>query len=466
MPRVWSIRLQSALVIGMFFASLAIVVDNAFQTLRLPREESDAADRLREASRLMAEAAQSQSDRLNATVFGKVEEISERLRQISNQLLAAYPGVEGGFYLATPIDRFAGYGYPTESLENTPQRLESAVRSRGDEPPPKEAAFILVQVRQSLASGSDESQLDTRTVGQSRVAIVTQPVGPRLPARLAAWTMYRITSPQSLAEQLKRFQWSTGMALVGIAIAVALSANLGLTYQRQRREKERLRDELRRSEHLAAIGKLLAGVAHEVRNPLAGIRSTVQLWERLPETARTPESIEAVAGAVDRLNDIVTRLLYFARTDNTERRPTSVNSILTELLNLIEAQASAQCVTIERDLDSELPIIDASSGGLRQAFLNLLTNAIQAQPQGGRIVCSTRLLQTDRGIEISIQDSGSGVTPEVRKHLFEPFYTTRPNGTGLGLAICHEIVAQHGGRIELLSAGGGTTFRIVLPIPA
>ena len=173
--------------------------------------------------------------------------------------------------------------------------------------------------------------------------------------------MYRVTGPEALADQLRRFQISTGLALGGISLAVLLTWNLRRILKRQRIEQEHLQDELRRTEHLAALGKLLAGVAHEVRNPLAGIRSTVQLWERLPGTTQTPESMHAVVEAVDRLNEIVSRLLCFARVDNAERQPVAINLVLTETLHLLDAQAASQSVTIERDFDPNLPSVSGAA---------------------------------------------------------------------------------------------------------
>jgi two-component system sensor histidine kinase AtoS len=219
-----------------------------------------------------------------------------------------------------------------------------------------------------------------------------------------------------------------------------------------------------RAEHLASLGKLLAGVAHEVRNPLAGIRSTVQLWERLPDTSRSPDSIHAVVQGVDRLNEIVSRLLLFARMgDNDEAQPVSANSVLTETLNLLEAQAASQAVAIERELDPDLPTVCGSASALRQVFLNLATNALQAIPQGGRLRCKTRYEPQKRTVEIRFRDTGPGIPLEVRKRLFEPFFTTRPDGTGLGLALCLEFVHQHGGQMEFEAAGPGATFVVVLP---
>jgi two-component system sensor histidine kinase HydH len=457
MPGAWSIRLQTALVIALFLGSLATVLVSSVQTLRLPRREFEVRDRLREANQRMVSAAEPQLGRLQDAGDRGTDDINERLRSISNLVLADFPGVEGGFYLDAKFDRFAGYAFPTgQTGPSSPPR--------GDEPPPKEGSFILMQLKQSISAGSDDFQFDVRTVGPSRVAIGTGAVGAERPARLAAWTMFRLVSPETLESQLRRYQVSTGLALGGIALAVALTINLGRNLKRQRLREDGLRDDLRRAEHLAALGKLLAGVAHELRNPLAGIRSTAQLWERLPDTARSPDSLRALIEGVDRLNEIVGRLLYFSRLDNTERQPVSITSVLTETLDLLEAQASAQSVNIERDFDPGLPRVSGSASALRQVFLNLATNALQAMPQGGRLHCRTHYDRQADSVVIRFIDTGPGVPPNVRQHLFEPFFTTRADGTGLGLAICREIVLQHDGQIESEAGGPGGAFRVVLPV--
>jgi signal transduction histidine kinase len=445
------------LVLVLFLGSLATVLYSTFQTFLLPQREYEVRARLREASQRMARAAEGAIGASQHAGNDGAEALNARLRTISRGVLADYPGVEGGFYLDATLDRFAGYAFP--SGQDGPQPPP-----RGDEPPPKEAPFILVQARHSLSASADDVQFDVRTVGPSRVAIWTEAVGGGRPARLAAWTMFRLVSPESQETQLRRYQIATGLALGGIALAVVLTLNLIRTLARERVNQERLHDELRRAEHLAALGKLLAGVAHEVRNPLAGIRSTVQLWERLPETARTQGSIQTVMQEVDRLNEIVSRLLFFSRADRSERRPASVNELLSETLRLVEAQAANQSVALERELEPNLPVVLGSASALRQVFLNLATNALQAMPTGGRLRCSSRLLPRQRVVEVRFADTGPGISPEEREHLFEPFFTTRADGTGLGLAICREILTQHGGQIEMVEAEGpGASFRVTIP---
>ena len=141
-----------------------------------------------------------------------------------------------------------------------------------------------------------------------------------------------------------------------------------------------------------------------------------------------------------------------------------LNRVPAECLALVQAQAAGQGVAVERDLDPGLPPVSGSANALRQVVLNLLTNALRAMPSGGALRCSTRYRRQGSAVELWVADTGPGISAEDRRHLFEPFFTTRPDGTGLGLALCREIILGHGGRIELeSSSASGTTFLVVLP---
>jgi len=332
-----------------------------------------------------------------------------------------------------------------------------------NEPPPMELRPILSQIQESLDRG--EVLLRTMDVGPSRVIILTQPVEEQWPPSAAVWAMRRLTGPERLESHLRLTGIAAGLALGGIGLALLLAANLARSLGRQRREQDRLRGELRRAERLATLGRLLAGVAHEVRNPLAAIRSTVQLWQRQPETARVETSMESVVLAVDRLNELVVRLLLFSRADNSQREKVDLNAIFAESCDLLAAQAEQQGVVIERDLAAALPAVSASPNAIRQVVLNLLTNALQAMPTGGRLTCRT--LRVGNRVQGWVADTGPGVSENARERLFEPFFTTRTTGTGLGLALCREILGSHDGNIELTSVkvGGtvGAEFRFELP---
>lgn len=450
MRRVGLVWLQAVLIGLVFVGSLIALLFNVSAGLRLPREV-EVRERLDEASREMADDAEEALDE------GSAERRTE-LREVSREVLAEFPGVEGGFYIAGEPGTFAGYAHPTG--------LEGRDPAHRDEPPPLEAPHIRTQAEQSRDLPEDQSLSIVRDVGPSRVVIVTRPVGEVRPAALVVWTMYRLVGPRELRAELTRYRVSGILALGGLAGAVLMLLNLGRILHRQQVQQQHLRDDLRRAEHLAGLGKLLAGVAHEVRNPLAGIRSTVQLWQRLPATAQTEESRRAVLHAVDRLSELVTRLLYFARADSSERESVGLNDLLDEVLDLFAAQATGQGVTVERRFDTDMPAVSGSAGALRQVFVNLTANALQAMPAGGELHCETAFDRRRRTADITFRDTGPGVSPEVRPHLFEPFFTTRPDGTGLGLALCREIIAQHGGQIELADDDSphGATFRVTLPV--
>lgn len=454
MSRIWSTGLQGGLIVALLFGSIGTLFYNAYSATTLPQRELEVRTSLQGASRLMADSAGSAIRSFSRQNPEQLEELHQALASVANQALATFPGIEGGFYLRD-ANRFSGYSFPTAGV------MHPSEPSRTD-PPPLEAPLIRQQAQQSL---SEQTPLFTvRDVGPSRVMIVTEAIGSERPAPAATWGMIRLTGPEQLKSQLHRYEVSVGLALTGLALALVLTFTLSQSLARQRSVQARLKEELRRSEQLASLGKMLAGVAHEIRNPLAGIRSTIQLWQRFPDQAHIMGSVDAVLQATERLNEILTRLLHFARVEHAERRLIQLNELVAETFKLLEAQASVQSVRLELDLERDLPPVLGSPTALRQVLLNLATNALQAMPNGGRLHCRTGEQKRARTVEITITDTGSGISPKDQEHLFEPFFTTRPEGTGLGLALCREIVLQHGGVIELdTRSNPGGTFRVILP---
>jgi two-component system sensor histidine kinase HydH len=454
-------RVQAALVIVLFLGSLAALVFNSVTAFVLPGRELAVREEVEAAANQLAEKAAPV-----LAAFAGFEgnapslDLQRGLSQVAEEVLAARPGVEGGFFLAGEPGQFTGTAFPTD-----PHRPLHPPPPRRD-PPPLETPYIRQQVRDCLMRAPGEAPLvQALDVGPSRVVVATAPVGDARPALAAVWVMVRLTGPEEQHAQMLRYQVSTALALAGVLLALVLTASLTRTLRRERERRERLSDELRRAEHLASLGRLLAGVAHEVRNPLAGIRSTVQLWQRLPDQACTPASMEAMLQAVDRLNGLVSRLLYFARTGWDEPRPVDVNAVVRETLELVRAQAEGQGVRLEADLAPTLPTTSGSAPALQQVVLNLAANALQAMPHGGRLRLQTRAVEGPLPVELLVTDTGAGVSAQARPHLFEPFFTTRPEGTGLGLALCREIVRQHGGSIDLEEGGAaGAVFRVLLRV--
>lgn len=234
-----------------------------------------------------------------------------------------------------------------------------------------------------------------------------------------------------------------------------------------------LEEQVRRSERLAALGGLAAGVAHEVRNPLAGVRAAAQLLEREPAfPAALREYTGVIIREVDRLNHLVDDLLTF-----TGRRPPAIaacnlNQLVDEALRLEEPRLQAVRVGVVRQYDPAIPPVAADAGQLLQVFLNLVRNGAEAmQGQGGELTLRTRFERLapqcggrPAGV-VEIVDSGPGIPAEIRGRLFTPFFSTKEGGTGLGLAISLRIVEEHGGAVEVQGeVGRGTTLRVLLPL--
>ena len=224
-----------------------------------------------------------------------------------------------------------------------------------------------------------------------------------------------------------------------------------------------LTDQLIRADRLAAMGELTAGVAHEVRNPLGVIRASVQLLEDAQcDRARIDEAAAIIKQEIDRLDKVIKALLDFGRPSTPTLVRTDVESVLDDVLLFTKRFATQADVEIVRVQGSELPPVIADPDQLKQVFLNLVTNAVQAMEDGGGMITVTT---RDAGdfIEVQVADDGPGISREDLGKVFDPFYSKRQGGTGLGLTIVHRIVDEHGGHIEVDSGRSGTTFTVSLP---
>jgi signal transduction histidine kinase len=223
------------------------------------------------------------------------------------------------------------------------------------------------------------------------------------------------------------------------------------------------RTRLVQSEKLAALGQLSATIAHEVRNPLAVIRSAAQsLAETLPAgDAEAHRACSFITQEIDRLTSVTGSLLAFARPLKLAERPVAVRALFDGALLLASDELRAKDVRIARREPADLPPVRADEDLIRQVLLGLLSNAAEAVPRGGEVALAART--AGDAVELEVADSGPGVPREIRSRIFEPFFTTRSRGTGLGLAVARHIVEAHGGRIEVGEhAGGGARFTVRL----
>jgi two-component system, NtrC family, sensor histidine kinase HydH len=224
-------------------------------------------------------------------------------------------------------------------------------------------------------------------------------------------------------------------------------------------------EQLRRADRLSALGELSAGMAHEIRNPLGSIKGAAEILkdDYGPDTPKH-EFIQILLKETDRLNQIVQEFLAFARPKPPELKQEDINEVIESVLTLTAQPARAARVAVEKKLDRSIGTRDLDAGLLKQAFLNLVLNAIQAMPDGGTMTVASA--RSDSGIEVHISDTGAGISPENRKKLFSPFFTTKQDGTGLGLAITYRIIQNHRGAIDVDSVPGkGTIFTIRIPGP-
>lgn len=253
---------------------------------------------------------------------------------------------------------------------------------------------------------------------------------------------------------------------------VSLAFENAYLYQQQ---KARLK-KMYRADRLATLGQLAAGAAHEIRNPLTSIRSTIQYLKKTITDDTKKELVSGLIQEVDRINEIIEGLLSFSKPTRPETERVNLDSLLEQTLTLVATSAKKRKIEIDYKFNSAVKQLEADPSQLKQVFLNIMMNAMQSMDDGGRLEILVESIRKNGQLSsqpqtkflITFQDSGRGIPKDNLEHVFDPFFTTKKDGTGLGLSISYGIIQQHGGEIEIYSnteiEDHGTKVVITLPI--
>jgi signal transduction histidine kinase len=330
-------------------------------------------------------------------------------------------------------------------------------------------------------SGANQQLMGVLLVGSSRrplielqrqvvsTAMLVGGAGILVAVLASLWFAARVTRPVvSLAEAARR----VAAGDLGAKVEVESSDELGelaASFNRMTEDLVQQKDRTLQAERVAAWRELARRLAHELKNPLFPLQVTVENLMRAKQ--KSPEMFEEVfqegtatlLAEIDNLKTIIGRFSEFSKMPQSQRRPTQVNDVVRSVLRVFHAQLQEKNqISVHTELSGTLPEISADPDLLHRALQNLVLNAIDAMPQGGELTIRTGTVGD--GIELSVSDTGSGLTQEECGRLFTPYYTTKHHGTGLGLAIVQSVVSDHGGKISVESTKEkGTTFRIELP---
>lgn len=452
-------------------------------------------------------AAEKLLDSLWATSFFQNESLSKlessllnhRLQELTKSEFANIQGMEGGFYLLR-FEDFFGYAFPTSP---------PPVPAYG--PAPRSYNIIRDQIFKSIIE--DKLIVDIHQFDPAIFPLATQPLRIRSNTLGGIWARIHVERQLPFAKLTQLFQIASVLSLLGFIFAITaaryqhnrmkeiksgletIRTNINFRFVRRRgvfgfisqsinemvdnltnehKHRQFLERELHHREKMATLGKLIAGVAHEVKTPLAIIKTRVQMWQRdLKRQALTSgtakviseESVHLVVHEINRLTLLVNRLLGFSRPISNKLRPADLNQLITQVLAMTQEKINEYNIVIKTDYESNVPKVNIDVFALEQVLLNIIFNAIEAMPEGGILNILTKYFTEERYIEITIQDTGVGIPAELLENFFNPFFTTKDKGIGLGLFISNEIIKGHGGKIEFSKANPkGTICKLIIPL--
>jgi len=433
------------------------------------------------------------SDDLSLASFRLVD---STLKEVSERELKVLTGLDGGFYLVF-ADGFYGYSFPTSP---------PPVPVYG--PPPRSYNIIKDQSLQSISE--NRPIIDVHSFDAAFFPLATRPIVVDSQAVGAVWVRIHIENDLPVIKLKQIVNVTALISILGFLILMILSALLGGEIKGIKQEMEQIRynpslrlrrrwgifgyitsninsmldtieeevnqrlvleRQLSQKEKLASLGKMIAGVAHEVKTPLAIIKTRIQMWQKAiretPEICEqiSPESMQLVINETNRLSTLVKRLLIFSRPIDKRMKPTDINKLIKEVVSFVTMGLGETDISVKLSLSPELPMIGTDESSVREVIINILDNSVEAMPDGGSIKISTCIDKKENKLLIEVDDKGEGISRDIIDKVFDPFFTSKETGAGLGLSISYQIIKAHNGEISFReNRGGGMKCIIKLPV--
>ncbi len=424
----------------------------------------------------------------------EIKLVDSTLKVISGRELKVLSGLDGGFYLVF-ADEFYGYSFPTSP---------PPVPVYG--PPPRSYNIIKDQSLQTIAE--NRPIIDVHSFDAAFFPLATIPIVLDTRVVGVVWVRIHIENELPVIKLKQVVNVTALISILGFLFLMLLSALLGgeikgikleiekIRYNPSLRLRKRwgmfgyissninhmldtieeevnqrltLERQLNQKEKLASLGNMIAGVAHEVKTPLAIIKTRIQMWQK--EISNTPglceqispESMQMVIDETNRLSTLVNRLLIFSRPIDKKLKPTDINKLLNEVVSFLSIERNDIKISASLDLAPDLPMIQADESTIKQVIINILENSIEAMPDGGTIKISTNIDHANK-LTIEVDDEGKGISEDILNKVFDPFFTSKESGAGLGLSISYQIIKAHNGEIAF-SKKSGNGIKCIIKLP-
>ncbi|NLE34550.1 MAG: hypothetical protein GX622_05570 [Bacteroidales bacterium] len=421
--------------------------------------------------------------------------VDSTLKEVSERELKVLPGLDGGFYLVFP-DGFYGYSFPTSP---------PPVPVYG--PPPR--SYNIIKDQSLLSINGNRPIVDVHSFDAAVFPLATRPLVIDSQVVGAVWVRIHIQNDLPVIRIKQIVQTTALISILGFLLLMLFSALMGGEIKGIKKEMERiqynpslrlrkrwgifgyitsnvnsmldtieeevdrrlmLERQLSHKEKLASLGNMIAGVAHEVKTPLAIIKTRIQMWqkeiEKTPGLCKqiSPESMQLVINETNRLSTLVKRLLIFSRPIDKMLKPTDINRLISEVAGFINTNLHETGISLELSLQPDLPLVETDENSIREVIINILDNSVEAMPEGGIIAISTGIDRANNKLIIEVKDQGEGISGEIIDKVFDPFFTSKETGAGLGLSISYQIIKAHNGEISF-SENRDAGMKCIIKLP-